>query len=260
MKKDDHRYLIEVQFLGFRYSGWQRQPGQRTVEGMLAKTLSFVLPQQRFKLLGASRTDAKVSAMGAVFQLWLEKGPLMDLGDFLNSMNANLPPDIRLLRMEPAPREINLLQDAKEKNYVYLFSFGEKNHPYCAPFMANILGDLDLGAMQRAAALFQGTHYFGNYTAQLQPNAQVIRTVARCELLRNNLLHASFFPEDSYALHVCGKGFMRYQIRMMMGALIALGKGELGADTIVRSLRQGEIVKMATVAPGSGLHLERLDF
>jgi len=63
MQTPRYYYLIHVQFLGFRYSGWQKQPNQKTVEGMLVKTLKFVLPNAKFKILGAGRTDARFSAL-----------------------------------------------------------------------------------------------------------------------------------------------------------------------------------------------------
>ena len=83
MKKQRFYYVVNLQYLGFRFSGWQKQPQQKTIEGMLSKTLKFILPRTNFKILGAGRTDSKVSALDAAFELFLDDKPLADLTVFL---------------------------------------------------------------------------------------------------------------------------------------------------------------------------------
>ena len=260
MNKKRFYYIIRLQYLGFRYSGWQKQPGQRTIESMLVKTLKFILPNTKFKILGAGRTDAKVSALDAVFELFIDDIALPDVEDFKTLFNTNLPPDIRITSILATNADFNVIKDSKVKAYNYFFSFGSKNHPFCAPFLANIISDLDIDVMIQAATLFQGEHDFSAYTARLQPNTKVIRTIDSCELIENNELTASFFPDKSYVLVTKGVGFMRYQIRMMMGALIQVGKGELTLDDIHESLKTGYDKKLTFVAPGSGLILNQVDF
>ncbi len=260
MKKVRYCYLFRIQYLGFRYSGWQKQPGQKTIEGMLTKTLKFVLPNKDFKILSTSRTDAKVSALDAAFELFLNDSPIADSQAFLSLFNTNLPPDIRILSMTEVDDSFNIIQHGKEKEYVYLFSYGEKNHPFCAPFMANIIDDLNIELMTEAAPIFMGMHNFKAYTARPRINSQLVRAITSCEIVENKVLEASFFPEKSYALIVTGQGFMRYQIRMIMGALIQLGRGELSISDIRESLTDSNKIAISFVAPGSGLQLNTLEF
>ncbi|MEO0526490.1 MAG: tRNA pseudouridine(38-40) synthase TruA [Bacteroidota bacterium] len=260
MQKERYYYLIRVQFLGFRYSGWQKQPKERTIEGMLTKTLKFILPPVKFKILGASRTDAKVSALDAAFELFLENTPILNLEEFILTFNANLPPDIKITAIVNTDSTFNIIQHGKVKEYVYLFSFGQKNHPYCAPYLMNHVGDLDIKAMKNAALLFAGTHNFRAYTSRPREHTRFIRTLLLCEIQENKLLKANFFPEKSFALHIKGNGFMRYQVRMIMGALIQLGRGELGIEDIKASFNDDSVMKITFVAPGSGLHLNKLHF
>ncbi|MDT7830600.1 tRNA pseudouridine(38-40) synthase TruA [Pricia sp. S334] len=260
MSKERHAYLIRLQYLGFRYSGWQIQPEHLTVEGMLTKTLKYVLPEGTdFKILGAGRTDAKVSALNAAFELLIHR-PIDDFEDLLAILNTNLPPDIRILSIKPSSDKFNIIKDAKNKQYVYLFSFGGKNHPFCAPFLASIQENLDLGLMKKAARIFEGTHDFANYTVKEKRNSNTIRTISSCRLGENELLTASFFPKRSYLLTVEGPGFLRYQIRMIMGALIQLGRGGLSLQDIKVSLQEGTVFPLSYIAPGSGLLLNHLDF
>jgi tRNA pseudouridine38-40 synthase len=260
MEKQRHYYLLRLQFLGFRYSGWQKQPGQITIEGMLSKTLKFVLPGRKLKVLGAGRTDAKVSALDAAFELFLDGEALDNQEIFLAEFNHNLPPDIRAIQIDEVDKDFNIIKGSKSKEYVYLFSYGVKNHPFCAPFIANMLGDLDIEIMKIAAKKFIGTHDFSLYTARLQLNTKVIRCVDFCEIKPNNLLKANFFPEYSFAFLVRGQGFMRYQIRMMMGVLVQLGRGEMAFEEFEETLTGKSQRKFDFVAPGSGLLLNALEF
>ncbi|WP_282054849.1 tRNA pseudouridine(38-40) synthase TruA [Maribacter luteus] len=253
-------YLVNIQYLGFRFSGWQKQPQQKTIEGMIHKTLKFIMPHVQFKILGAGRTDAKVSALDAAFELFLDDGPIEGLDAFLALFNKNLPSDIRATAIKPVNAEFNIIKDPKMKEYVYLFSFGSKNHPYSAPFITNILEQLDLDSMKKATSYFVGTHDYTSYTVKSQKNAHKLRTIELCEIRKNTILEANFFPEKSYALHIKGKGFMRYQIRMIMGALFQLGKGELTLADIENSLSSPGAKLLTSVAPGSGLMLKHLDF
>ncbi|NND80449.1 MAG: tRNA pseudouridine(38-40) synthase TruA [Maribacter sp.] len=259
MKKQRFYYIINLQYLGFRFSGWQKQPHQKTIEGMVSKTLKFIMPEASFKILGAGRTDAKVSALDAAFELFIVDVPILDFTAFLELFNKNLPSDIRAINIKAIDESYNIIKDPKSKEYVYLFSFGEKNHPFSAPFIANVLEDLDLEAMKAAAKVFVGSHNFSSFTVKGQKNTRRARTIEVCEIKTNDILKANFFPVKSYALYVKGKGFMRYQIRMMMGALIQLGKGEITSNDIKTALKSENKLQITYVAPGSGLFLNKLE-
>ncbi|MBM1107082.1 tRNA pseudouridine(38-40) synthase TruA [Aurantibacter crassamenti] len=260
MNKKYSYYLIRIQFLGFRYSGWQKQPNQKTVESMLLKTLKFILPERKLKILGAGRTDAKVSALNAAFELFLEGEPLTDIDAFKTLFNLNLPSDIKIISITDRIKDFNIIKDVKSKEYVYLFSFGDKNHPFAAPFITNVQEQLNLELMQQAAKLFEGLNDFSAFTVKQGKEKDNIRKVTSCYIIENNLLKANFFPDTSFALHIEAEGFVRYQVRMIMGALIQLGKGEIDFATIEESLSQPSNVQFTYVAPGSGLLLNQLDF
>ncbi|UCD61763.1 MAG: tRNA pseudouridine(38-40) synthase TruA, partial [Flavobacteriaceae bacterium] len=190
----------------------------------------------------------------------LEESPISDISDFINTFNKNLPSDIKIFKIDYIDKNFNIIQDSKSKEYRYFFSFGEKNHPFCAPFMANILEDLDIDIMIEAAALYVGTHNFKAYTAKHGENKQVIRTLTSCSIMENTEISASFFPKHSYVLRISGKGFMRYQVRMVMGALVLLGRGLLSLEEIKFSLNEDTEITIPYIAPGSGLVLNKLEF
>lgn len=251
-------YLIKFQYLGFRYHGWQVQPNVKTVQKMVEKTLSFVFDHSDFKILGASRTDMMVSANESAFELFVSKE--VDAIALKSKLNKSLPNDIRILNIEPVSADFNVIQDSKEKEYTYLFSSGEKIHPFCAPFMLGVIEDLDIELMQLGAKLFEGTHNFQRYAYKPSDKTVFEREIFSCEIVENSELTASFFPEKSYVFRIKGSGFLRYQIRLMMGVLFQLGKGEVDLGFIKDTLMNPSSKTLKELAPSSGLTLNSLSF
>ena len=261
MQKQRFYYLLEIQYLGYRLHGWQRQPGFKTVEGLVKKTLKFVLEEERrFKILGASRTDAMVSAQQAAFELFIDYEPLENMADFLVVFNKNLPPDIRAKSIKEVDEKFNIIQHPKHKEYLYLFAFGRKSHPFAAPLLATFLEPLDIEEMIKAARIFKGKHSFHNYCTKPTAHTILEREIETCEIVPNEEITASFFPERTYVLKVRGAGFLRNQIRLMMGSLVLVGRGELSLEELEKSLFPEVSMPMNYIAPGSGLILNEIKF
>jgi len=252
-------YLIDIQYLGYRFHGWQKQPNVKTLHLMVDRTLNFILEGKYFKSLSSGRTDAMVSAESAAFELFLQE-PIEDEIAFLELFNLNLPQDIRALDIKEVDDKFNIIQHSKIKEYLYLFTYGEKCHPFCAPIMTTILDVLDIELMKQGAKLFEGENYLKSYCYKPTDKGIYTREILTCELVENTIYTANYFPKKSYILRVRGKGFMRNQIRLMMGTLLDLGKGKLSLEDIRFSLLPNSIVKMDYIAPASGLILNKIEF
>ena len=189
-------YLIELQFLGFRYHGWQKQKDVKTVQHMLDRTLQFILEHEDYKTLGASRTDAMVSAQHHFCELFIATE--IDPKELLVELNKNLPADILCLGIKEVDESFQIISSKKEKEYHYYFSHGEKAHPYCSPFLINYQNDLDIDLMKQAAKLFEGSHNFKLYCYRSSGKTDFERTITTCEIIDNTFLTASFFPKNSF--------------------------------------------------------------
>lgn len=253
-------YLVKVQFLGYRFHGWQKQPNTKTIHLMIDRTLKFILGEQKFKTLGAGRTDAMVSANEAAFELFLDQTPLEDITVFLELFNHNLPQDIRVLSIKEVDEKFNVIQDSKLKEYHYVFAEGAKFHPFAAPIMTTILDPLDIELMKEGAQLFEGQNNYRTYCYKPSDEGVFNRELISCEIIENSVYKANFFPEKSYILKVIGKGFGRHQIRLMMGALIKLGRGDIDLNYIKKSLEPDSQEVMDYIAPASGLILHKIEF
>ena len=260
MTEPYYQYILKIQFLGFRYSGWQHQPGEKTVEGMMRKTMQFVMPGRKFKFLGAGRTDARVSATDFAVQLILWGNPVSDTEQMMEVLNANLPPDISITGFIAAPADFNAIRDSTRKTYRYYFTTDARPHPFCSPLIGYFPGPLDIPAMKKAAPLFAGTHNFTPFITRPGEGTQRTRHIRASRIMDNTAITASFFPEDSYFLEVEGSGFGRYQVRNMMAGLVALGRGEITDENLQHALRTGESLAIREIAPASGLHLVSTQF
>jgi len=251
-------YLVHIQYLGFRYHGWQKQPKYKTVHFMVDKTLNYVFGHDRFKTLGSSRTDAKVSANQSAFELFTEEP--IDFNSFMTLFNSNLPSDIRALSIQEVDANFNIIQTPKLKEYAYFFCYGDKPHPFSAALITHFKGDLDLALMRAGAQLFEGKHNFKNYCSKPSENTVFERLIDHCSIIENDLYTANFFPKHSYVLKVNGVGFLRYQVRLMMAQLIRLGRHEIDLELISESLTGTTIDQVIEIAPSSGLMLNKITF
>lgn len=251
-------YLIHIQYLGYRYHGWLKQPGLKTIESMIEKTAGFILGHTRFKIIGTSRTDAKVSANHSAFELFVND-PL-DKNQLLNAFNRNLPNDIKVIKIEEKDKDFNIINGPKIKEYIYLFSFGEKCHPFSAPLISSFQDDLDIDVMKQGALLFKGKYNFIQYCTKPNPGTEFEREIRLSKIKKNTLFKASFFPEKSWAYHIHSKGFMRYQVRLIMGQLLRLGRGEINLCDIKESLNGLNNQPLRHIAPSSGLILNKVLF
>ena len=253
--KHSHFYLIHIQYLGFRYHGYIKQPDVKTIELMIDKTLETVFGNTKYKTLTGSRTDSKVSANHAILELFVNT-PL-DSGKLLSDLNKNLPNDIRVLKIETVDKQFNIINSPRIKEYVYLFSYGEKCHPFCASLMSSFQYDLDIDLMKKGALIFQGTHNFIKYCTKPAPDTQTVREILFSKIEENTMYTANFFPERSYAYIIRSTGFLRYQVRLMMGQLVRLGKGEITLEEIKESLKGEDKKPLRNIAPSSGLILNK---
>ncbi len=254
--KYNYYYIIEIQYIGFRYHGWFYQPDVKTVQMMINKTLSFLFNNKDYKTLGASRTDSKVSANQMFFELFTDN-KISNKEHFVDDFNNNLPNDIKVVSIKQTTADFNILQAPKNKEYIYLFAFGEKPHPFSAPLISTFSEDLDIEMMIKGALLFEGKHNFANYCSKPSKNTILSREITLSCIKENNIYVANFFPKKTYAFHIHSNGFLRYQVRLIMGQLIRLGKNQISLEEIKYSLQNESKIKTPYIAPASGLILNK---
>lgn len=255
---------MKIKYLGFRYHGWMLQPGVKTIQGQLDKTIRFLYPASSFKTLACGRTDAMVSANESYVELFIKD--LLDETQFLRALDLNLPQDIQVTNISRVSKHFEVIGHVQFKEYHYLFTDYPMS-PFCSGMMTKFREKLDFNIMQRAANFFEGRHWFGNYCYRKKnfEKDHYFREILESSLVENDEYCANFFPERSYLYKVRGKGFMRHQVRIMVGAMINLGRGSWSWETFKKSFdsqfysNEKKDLK-PFIAPASGLILNQVKY
>ena len=221
---------------------------------MIDRTIAYVLGHDHFKTLGSSRTDARVSARSYYFQLFTDQA-LPDPQEFITSFNENLPADIEALHIKETDDTFNIIQSPGNKEYRYYFYYGKDKYAFAAPFMSYFPMELEIDLMKKGARAFVGEHDFHRFVTQPSEHTETRRKILACELRANDDFTGSMLPPESYAVIFQSEGFMRHQIRLMVGQLVLLGAGEITMDSFIESLESPGNERFDYIAPGSGLML-----
>ncbi len=237
---------IVVSYVGTRFAGWQVQPGRPTVQGILEERLGRML-QEPVRIAGAGRTDAGVHARGQVGNF--TTGGRIPVEGLRRGLNARLPADIAVMRVEEAPESFHARADARGKEYLYRFSRAEVVSPFDGPFVAPVRGRLDIESMRAAAAHFMGTHDFTSFCPANSEIEVKVRTLTVSEVTESG-------PEVHY--RVIGDGFLRHMVRTLAGTLFLAGRGRLDAHAVPLILAARNRGRAGPVAPARGLCLERV--
>ncbi len=114
--------------------------------------------------------------------------------------------------------------------------------------------------MKQGAKIFLGPHDFRRYCTKPKPGTQFKRDILISQIEENRAFSASFFPEQSYAYRIESRGFMRNQVRLIMGQLLSLGRGEICLKDIEDTLKGKDSDPLRQIAPSSGLMLHKIEF
>jgi tRNA pseudouridine38-40 synthase len=233
---------------GTAYCGWQVQPNGVTVQAQVERALAGVT-QQRIRVTASGRTDAGVHALGQVASFDLETS--LDTAQLQRALNANLPPDIRVLAVEVAPPNFCALRSAVAKCYRYVIQDGKHPDVFRRHYCWFVRGRLDEGAMHAAAQALRGEHDFASFQAAGSPRASTVRTVRRIEVIRAG---------DTVQIEIEANGFLYNMVRNIVGTLVEVGLGEKGVNWPAEVLAARERCQAGLTAPPQGLFLVRVEY
>lgn len=239
---------LTVAYVGTRFAGWQVQPGRETIQGLLEERLSAMLGET-VRLAGAGRTDAGVHARGQVANFL--SGSRIPAEGLRRGLNARLPEDIAVMKVEEAPPAFHARADARWKEYRYRMMRGEALSPFIAPFTAAVHGPLDAAAMREAAERLAGRHDFTSFCPAQSEIEDKVRTVFLSEVREDG---------EGLEYRVRAEGFLRHMVRTMVGTLVAVGRGRLMPGSIDAILAARDRRAAGPVAPARGLTLESVSY
>jgi len=266
-----HNIKLTVAYDGTDFRGWQIQPGQPTIQGVLTDVVQQ-LTQERLNLHGAGRTDAGVHAWGQIvsFKTHSELAP----EEFHRGCNALLPPSIRVREAEEVGPNFHARWMAQAKTYVYSIYRGAVVPPFRWRYVLHVPQELDFAAMAAAARYFEGERDFTSFSASTGSEEEdrdrtTIRSVFCSELidgsggswssLWSSIPDQQHCPEE-WIYRIRGSSFLRYMVRKIVGTLLQVGRGRLPAGEIPHLLEKRDRACSGPTAPPHGLCLQSVEY
>lgn len=237
------RYLITFSYDGTNFSGYQRQSGLRTIQEEMEKALKYINGGVDTTITSSGRTDKGVHALCQ--KAHVDIGVSITPYKLMRAMNSNLPSDIHVIKVELVDASFHARYMVKEKEYQYKLNMGEYN-----PCMRNLVYQynkkLDVDKMKKSIKYFLGTHSFKSFTPNKDKRENYIRTINYVSIKeKNNIITFTFR----------GNGFIKYQIRNMVGYLIKVGEGKKKGEDIPKILKKEDRRMASITAHAEGLYL-----
>jgi tRNA pseudouridine38-40 synthase len=242
------RYFVHIAYNGLQYGGWQKQPGVSNVQGVIEKALSEVFKTPIF-INGCGRTDAHVHASQFFFHMDIEQDWDFDL---LFRLNKLLPTNIAIYDVIPMEGLPHARFDAVRRSYDYFL------HTYKNPFLNGLssfylLDNLRLDEMKRAVELLPKYKDFRCFCTGPDKYEHTICNVMSAELYSDH-------KGEKIRFQISSNRFLSKMIRIIMGQLLKIGKGDLSVDGFEHYLIYKETPELITPAHPQGLYLSKVDY
>ena len=240
-------FCLTIQYDGSRYKGWAKQKNlENTIQGKLENIMSKLF-NKNVEVLGSGRTDAGVHAKGQVCNFHVDS----DLGaqEVMDYANTYLPEDIAVVDAKEASERFHARYNVGSKKYVYTIDNASKPNVFQRKYTWNIPGKLNLKAMRIAASNLVGTFDFTSFTDLTKTNKSTIKTIEKIEIEKKG---------DFIFISVKGDGFLYHMVRIIVGTLVEVGKGERTPESIIATLKEKSRREAGALAPAKGLCLEKV--
>ncbi|MCO4744618.1 MAG: tRNA pseudouridine(38-40) synthase TruA [Proteobacteria bacterium] len=237
------RFAIRVEYVGTAFSGWQVQPGERTVQLVIEQALERLV-QHPTRVTVSGRTDSGVHALGQVASFVTTAS--RSARAVRDGLNANLPSDVAVVDAWEVPEAFDPRRWSWGKHYRYRWLNRPSRSPMRADHTWHQRRVLDVEAMKVAASHLVGRHDFTSFRAAGCAAAHPIREVTRVEVARH---------DDEVWLDVWGNGFLRHMVRIVAGTLTEVGRGAETSEWVRAVLQAKDRDQAARTAPAAGLCL-----
>lgn len=240
------RYRIDFSYDGTNFNGYQLQPNLRTVQNELEKAVSYLNRQTYTQVHSSGRTDKGVHALNQVAHFDLDIDATLD--KIKRGLNSNLPEDIHVVRVKKVSNKFHARFSSKKKEYVYKINVGEYN-PMDRNYIYQYNRELDIDEMKEAIKYFEGTHDFTSFVSSEDVRENKVRTIIKTNIkVKNNIIEISFQAD----------GFMKYQVRNMVGLLLYIGQGKKEVADVKKIIEAKDRTKSVKTAPAEGLYLKKV--
>ena len=241
------RIKLLLEYEGTRYSGWQLQPNQVSIQGVLEEKL-YKITKKKTRVIGSGRTDSGVHAEGQVAHF--ETASTMKPREILKALNSLLPPDIVVKKVEEAQPDFHAQFSASRKTYRYTIL----NRDYPSALQSRVahyiaIPTLNLTDMRKAARYLVGRKDFKSFQGSGCTAKTTVREIHRLSIAKK---------DDFIRITVEGSGFLKYMVRIIVGTLIEIGWGKWPPERMKQVLKAKDRLMAGPTAPSRGLCLVKV--
>ena len=246
---DTIRVLLTVHYDGSAFHGWQYQPDQRTVQGIVQDALTHLTGEFR-TVMGSGRTDTGVHATGQV--AGVDVPGRWNPNELKRALNAILPEDIWVQSARAAALDFNPRFDALARTYIYKVGLAPGSaSPIQQRWCWALCKDLPIPALAQAAAPLPGEHSFEAFSKSGQPERGY-----RC-----NIFIAEWSDWDLGAqFTITANRYLHHMVRYLVGTMIDIALGQRPSEDIKRLLKNESDVTTSRPAPPQGLFLNHVEY
>lgn len=243
------RIKLTVAYDGTDYCGWQLQPNGITVEEVLNREISG-LTGENIRVIGASRTDSGVHALGNIAVFDTESRIPPERMSY--ALNQRMPEDIVIVKSEEVPVEWHpRYQDVITKTYEYHIYNAAVPNPMKRRTSAFVSFPLDIERMRKGASHLEGEHDFVSFCNVRTNTSDTVRTVYEIQIDRER---------DEIVIRITGNGFLYNMVRIIAGTLIRVGRGFYEPEKVIEILEAGKRTEAGVTAPPQGLVLTEIKY
>ena len=242
------RFLIKFSYDGTSYSGFQTQPNLDTIQERLESALQIINNGKKTNIVATGRTDKGVHALCQYAHADID----VDINEYKlkRAMNSNLPDDIYVIETKIVNDDFHARYNVKSKEYKYYINIGEYN-PLERNYVFQYNYKLNIDAMKDAIKVFIGTHDFRAFVTDSKEKENCVRTITEAKVEQNN---------NKLVITFKGDGFLRYQVRNMVGILIRVGENKISTEDVEKILESKDRTTTGKTAPPEGLYLTEVTY
>lgn len=237
-----------IEYNGANFSGWQKQNGQRTVQGELENAF-LTLTGEKVDVEGSGRTDKGVHALEQVASVELEHSiPTKNIKYALNNLLAE---DVRIKKVEQVPLDFHARFSTKRKTYRYVVQVGGERSAIKHDLLAFYPYKIDEEKIKNVIPLLTGKHNFKGFCSSKTGVTNFEREIFELTFLKVGRL---------CTFEVTGDGFLYNMVRIIVGTLLHVGSGKLTENDVKKALESGQRKFAGQTMPACGLYLKKVEY
>ena len=252
MKKRNVKIIY--QYDGSKFLGFQRQKDNnvKTVQGEIEKVILKAF-SQKINMISSGRTDKGVHAMEQVSNFLIDGN--IPLEAIKRQINKSLKGEIKILNITEANENFNARFDAKNRTYLYILRTEEDIPPFEANYITGLKKEVNVEKFQKIMDSFIGKHNFSSFMKKDKAYRNPVR-----EIFYIKCFYDKKWGKNQVNIEICGNGFLKTMVRIMIGSALAIYFGKEKEDYIIKNLENPNADNKKILASSEGLYLYKVNY